>query len=288
MITIFSKSLLLAEKKQYTLTVSTNPASATCTLTYDGHSYSSKTATVDEGTVISYSVYHSTYGTTTGNITMDSDKTLTCEGTYSTGATTYTKNVTQVGSLTYDNTTSNISGFGNSNYATISPPDWNSASSWKLSMKVKASSLTGLQTIFSNGYAASGTTNRGITLRFNATTLQMYWGVGNTTVHTLSKTGMSANTFYDISAEFNGSTYYLKVDGVSAASKALSTHISLGTYLTPTIGQAEYKNYSNGLQSALYCTFSLKDCYININGTRYWTGATAQTAYNYYWDTAVV
>ena len=283
-----SKALLMANAKYYTLTVSTNPASATCTLTYGGNSYSSKTATVKKGTIISYSVYHSTYGTTTGNITMDSDKTLTCEGTYSTGATTYTKNVTQVGSLTYDNTTSDISGFDDRNYATISPPDWNSASSWKLSMKVKARSLIGLQTIFSNGYAGSGIKNRGITLRFNATTLQMYWGVGNTTVHTLSKTGMSTNTFYNISAEFDGSTYYLKVDGVSAASKALSTHLSLGDYLTPTIGQAEYKKYSNGLQSASYCTFNLKYCFININGTRYWTGATAQTAYNYYWDTAVV
>lgn len=85
---IQSKKLLLnAKKKQYTLTVTTNPASATVTLTYDGTSYTSNTATVDEGTVISYSVYQSTYGTTTGTITMDSDKTLTCTGTYSTSTT---------------------------------------------------------------------------------------------------------------------------------------------------------------------------------------------------------
>lgn len=67
-----------------TLTVSTNPSSATCTLTYGGNSYSSKTATVPVGTTISYSIYHSTYGTTTGSITMDKNKTLTCNGTYST------------------------------------------------------------------------------------------------------------------------------------------------------------------------------------------------------------
>ena len=80
---LFSKELLMSEKK-VTLTVSTNPASATCTLTYDGQSYSAKTATVKKGTVISYSVYHATYGTKTGTVTMDSDKTLAFEGTYST------------------------------------------------------------------------------------------------------------------------------------------------------------------------------------------------------------
>ena len=83
---IFSKELLMSESK-VTLTVTTNPASATCTLTYDGNSYTTKTASVKKGTIISYSVYHSTYGTKTGTITMDSDKTLTFTGTYSTTST---------------------------------------------------------------------------------------------------------------------------------------------------------------------------------------------------------
>ena len=72
--------------KTYTLTVTTNPSSATCTLTYDGVSHSTKSAEVKAGTVISYSIYHSTYGTTSGTITMDSDKTLNCNGTYSTSS----------------------------------------------------------------------------------------------------------------------------------------------------------------------------------------------------------
>ena len=80
---LFSKELLMAESK-VTLTVSTDPASATCTLTYNGQSYSAKSATVKKGTVISYSVYHSTYGTKTGSIIMDSDYTLTFTGTYTT------------------------------------------------------------------------------------------------------------------------------------------------------------------------------------------------------------
>ena len=65
----------------YTLTVTSNIDSAQCTLTYDGVSHSSRTATVPEGTVISYSMYSSTYGTTSGNVTMDSNKTLDFTGT---------------------------------------------------------------------------------------------------------------------------------------------------------------------------------------------------------------
>lgn len=71
---------------QYTLTIITNPDSASCTLTYGGNSYSAKTATVTNGTTIDYSVSSNgtpNYGTQTGSITMDSNKTLTFTGTYS-------------------------------------------------------------------------------------------------------------------------------------------------------------------------------------------------------------
>ena len=80
---IWSKKLLLANQNtQYTLTVMTNPVEATCTLTANGVSSVAKTLTVDSGSIISYSVYHETYGTTTGTITMNADKTLSCTGTY--------------------------------------------------------------------------------------------------------------------------------------------------------------------------------------------------------------
>lgn len=82
---IFSERLL-GNNSKVVLTVSTNPASATCTLTYNGVQYTTKSLEVDKGSSVSYSVYHSTYGTTTGTITMDSNKTLTCNGTYSTSS----------------------------------------------------------------------------------------------------------------------------------------------------------------------------------------------------------
>ena len=86
--TIFSSEMLMSETK-YTLTVVTTPAAATCTLTYDGVAHTAKTATVPKGTVISYSINHSTYGTTTGSATMNQDRTLTCTGTSDTTTTTH-------------------------------------------------------------------------------------------------------------------------------------------------------------------------------------------------------
>lgn len=92
--------------KMYTLTVVTSPASATCTLTYDGTSYSTKQVTVKAGTVVSYSVYHSTYGTTSGSVTMNRDKILTCTGTYN---TVTTKSLNKAYELTGYTGTSSIS-----------------------------------------------------------------------------------------------------------------------------------------------------------------------------------
>lgn len=61
--------------KYYTLTVTTSPANATCVLTYDGVAHTAKTATVKEGTVVSYSVSYSGYTTQTGSWTITSNTT---------------------------------------------------------------------------------------------------------------------------------------------------------------------------------------------------------------------
>lgn len=73
-----------AGSKYYTLTVSLNPASATCILTYDGVSYTTTSVKVKAETVVSYSISHETYGTYTGEVIVDKDTTLTCVGTYTT------------------------------------------------------------------------------------------------------------------------------------------------------------------------------------------------------------
>lgn len=62
------------------LTVVTNPTSATCSLTYGGNTYSTKKVLVTPGTNVSYSIYQATYGTTTGSVTVDSNKVITATG----------------------------------------------------------------------------------------------------------------------------------------------------------------------------------------------------------------
>ena len=80
----FSKKLLCKKnfvpEPEYTFKVVTNPTSASCTITYEGVEYTTKSLKVKAGSVISYSIYHSTYGTTTGSVTMSKDRTLTCTG----------------------------------------------------------------------------------------------------------------------------------------------------------------------------------------------------------------
>ena len=66
--------------RYYTLTVVTTPSDAVCKLTYNGNTYTSKTATVKAGTTISYTITHSTYGTDTGSTTMYYSKKLTVTG----------------------------------------------------------------------------------------------------------------------------------------------------------------------------------------------------------------
>ena len=91
-----------------TLDVVTDPSDAVCTLTYGGNSYITKRAVVPTGTVISYSITspsHPEYGTETGTVTVNADKTLTC-----TGVTTTTETLRTQPALT-ENGTLGVSDF---------------------------------------------------------------------------------------------------------------------------------------------------------------------------------
>lgn len=93
--TLESKRLLLGNcKKQYTLTVNvttdnSSPLVASITLNGEETNASTASITVDENTVVNYKVSKSPYTPdATGAVIMDSDKTITVNGTYST-TTTY-------------------------------------------------------------------------------------------------------------------------------------------------------------------------------------------------------
>jgi len=80
---MFQAEKLLISNVMVKLTVSLNPSNATCTLTYNGVSYTTTQITVPQGSTVSYSIYHATYGSKTGSVTLNTNKTLTCVGTYS-------------------------------------------------------------------------------------------------------------------------------------------------------------------------------------------------------------
>lgn len=75
--------------KYYTLTIITSPSDSTVTLTYNNVNYNTQSLKVEAGSTVSYSIYHSTYGTKTGSIIMTSDKTITATGTSSSIETSY-------------------------------------------------------------------------------------------------------------------------------------------------------------------------------------------------------
>ena len=64
----------------YLLTIITNPSYATCTLTYNGKSYETKTLKVVKGSTVNYVIYESTYGFKTGTVTVDRNRTLIFTG----------------------------------------------------------------------------------------------------------------------------------------------------------------------------------------------------------------
>lgn len=104
-------------QQECTLTIVTNPVSAICTINYNGIDYTTKSLSVPSGTTVSYSIYHETYGTQTGTIFLDTNKTINAEGTYSVGEPFYVIPGLSANSSTYGACTG--SGWGNSNYYTF-------------------------------------------------------------------------------------------------------------------------------------------------------------------------
>lgn len=247
---IFSKELLMSESK-VTLTVSTNPASATCTLTYDGQSYSAKSATVKKGTVISYSIYHSTYGAQTGSINMDSDKTLTFTGTYSTSSIDVNWSqpiLTSNGTL------------GGNSFAVAASSEYAGQEVWKA-----FDGQTSGENYFRSKYIDIGATHT-VTI-YNPTALKIsniaYLNTGQTIVIPVSYTIYGSNT------------------------NSNWTQLTTGTNSVYTAGQTWNMSLSGNTNYYKYYKLDLK----NGNSTGYImcmeltvTAKYQQTSYTYYWE----
>ena len=232
---IHSKNLLMTEKKKYTLTVVTNPASATCTLTYDGQSYSSKTATVEDGTIISYSVYHSTYGTKTGSITLDSDKTLTFTGTYSTSTvdTPWSQPVLSANGTMGGSSFAVSADYEAGGYLTWKAFDGNNSTGWS----------NGISTGYIIMYNPTAIKVSKFTIR-NRSDLNRAFQTGNilagnsqnnlTTISNFSNSNSTAGSTWDINVNASSAYKYWKIDITASIGGSTCAEITISATTTTT------------------------------------------------------
>lgn len=281
---IHSKKLLQATN--VTLTVVTNPASATCDLTYNGQTYSNtKTATVLKGTVVSYSLYDSSHPSATGgtgSITMNSNKTLNATCTYSTSTSFNTTNYTKKGSLTIDSSYY-ASNFTTSNYicSKSNASSFMSTSSWEVYVRFKCSNVSpsksteqfvmGNKRNTSTGY----THGAGIWVENS----QVKCRASKTTKSLLAYNGsISNNSWTTVKINYNGTTYNCYVNGTNVKSV---TDGEINWYNTPIcLGVCPY-NTSSVHHEGTYITIDLASTYVKSGNTYYYL---VNTAYNYYWD----
>lgn len=277
---IQAEKMIMMSKKQYTLTISTNPASATCTLTYNGNSYSSKTCTVDEGTVVSYSIYHSTYGTKTGTVTMDSDKTLNCVGTYSTSTSYYVNdNLLVKGSTTVDSNYYAYNFSANNHIGTKSTSaSLMSKTNWEAKVRFKCSTTTSTYQYIMGGRVA-GNDGYGIFVYLYKSTLWVAVGTdGNSSRFKLGSKSISTNTWYTVTFGYKNGTYFC--NGAISYSGYYPNHSTTWDSTYPVILGVR----SDGSYPGSYITVDLKNTYLLTSSGTYLVYAPERTTYTYYWN----
>lgn len=267
----------------YTLTVSTNPSNATCTLTYGGSSYSSKSATVASGTVINYSVYHSTYGTTTGSITMNSNKTLTCTGASSTTSKYQLDSDLQIlgsPSITSDGLMTNISAsnYVDTNYAAST---YMSETNYEIQVRFKFSKLSGRQVIIGNFWHSTAGHN-GVSIEANGKDFVCSVGMfANVEAYGWMVSGVLAtDTWYTVNFNNNNKTYTVDAGSIgtnSATTRKTVWSTSLPIYFGRQYGDSSYP--------ARYATIDLKNSWVKSNGS--YVIYNVGTVTSYYWNTTV-
>lgn len=235
---------------KYTLTVTTNPVSATCTLTVNGIDYTTKSLTVDAGTVVSYSIYHATYGTTTGTVIMNADKTLSCIGTYD---ETETETSWSRPNLSSDGT------IGSSSVATYASAIYGSYNAYR---------------------AVDGNSN---TYWYGRGTVPYYWIFYSPTPIKITQMVLSAHSS-------GKSGYYQAQAFQIQGSNNNSSYTTLFTYsntsrpatVTANLSPAGYYNYYR-----MYITTAAISSIASIYTEITMTGTQKTTSYTYYWNKTV-
>lgn len=175
----------------------------------------------------------------------------------------YENNISVTGTITNNNGV--ISGFSNNNYFKL-PSLFDATQAWEIVIKVKTT-VQGRQEILgrmpNEGDFATLLLRVDPNNKFfvNASTNGTDW-LG---LQLLSKTLCEPNKEYTIKIEYTKAKYALYINGVLEAQTSLETPIVMTGDMC--FGQSAGNNYAltNG-------SIDLNECYININGSRWWDG----------------
>lgn len=202
----------------------------------------------------------------------------------------YYPNYTVVGSPTISNDFI-ASGFSSSNYLTTKEAFMPGNSTWEIVFRVKTPSTSGsTRSLFgsykSNSwyYTVGGEFNSNNKFGFGITSNGSSWNIGWMT----TSSTFSLNTWYYVKLEFTGSKYIASVstDGESWTQEASITS-STSIYQNSTNSYIALGNQGD-LSRPWSNSIDLKECYIKINGSIFWSATKSEymsnvpTYYNNY------
>ena len=196
---------------------------------------------------------------------------------------TVTSNINKVGSLTDNNGI--LSGFSTSNYAKFPTNFQPSSNTWEMVWKITTGSNVSSTTAQQICVFSKGTTNdtryasriliQGGKFRFTITYNGTAWDIpsadGDPGVGTYS---VQTNTTYWLKWEYTGSAYKLSysLDGITYT-QDINVASTTPVYNSPAFCAIGIWNNGSYLEPFLG-SIDLNESYINIDGTRWWTGTT--------------
>lgn len=188
-------------------------------------------------------------------------------------------NINIVGSLTNDNGV--LSGFSASNYATL-PLTFNpSSSNWDVVVPITTASSF----IDCDFFASTVSSDFGIHAQLHTDGKIYLYLSSNGTSHNIASnvTGantLSVNTKYWIKIAFNGTSYNVyssttgEFNGEEITEITVNSSAVLCTMTTTVLGRNPNPSYPNPFNGSI----DLNGCYININGSRFWSGKSEKRA----------
>lgn len=176
-------------------------------------------------------------------------------------------NVNIVGSLTDNNGV--LSGFSATSYARLSIDfDVSDGSAWEAVYKVTTGSDVTTGQYFVGSLLSSNSHDPFVLGIYNNlfSAYINYDATSTSSVEIVSSVTPQPNTEYTMKLEFTGDAYNLYIDGVLEATVSSSTPVWTSNVILGT------QSSSSGLSGPWLGSIDLNNSYMNINGSRWWTG----------------